>query len=289
MKYAYFLGCTVPARGNHYDASARLVAKNLGIELVEMEDQACCGLNFKSVNHDAWLAMAGRNLAIAEKMGMDIVTLCNGCYGTLKEVNHLLKSDSKLKDKVNELLKVNDLKFEGSIEVKHFIELVLAIDEEKIKEKITKPLEGLKVAVHYGCHILKPSETSKFDNVEAPKKLDRLVELTGATPVNWQNKLNCCGAPLLSIDEDTSVRMARLKFQGAKKADSECMVSVCPFCFIQLELIQLKVQDVYEEEYDIPVLYLTQLLGLAMGLDPEMLGLELHRIEPEFIENYVSE
>ncbi len=287
MKYAYFLGCTVPARGNNYDASARLIAKNLGIELVEMEDQACCGLNFKSVNYEAWVAMAARNLALAEKMGMDIVTLSNGCYGTLKEVNHLLKTDNNLKDKINDVLKEINLKFEGEIEVKHFIELVLKIDEEEIKEKIKNPLKGLRVAVHYGCHILKPSKTSKFDNIEAPKKLDALVELTGATSINWQNKLNCCGAPLLSIDEDTSVRMARLKFMGAKKGEADCLVSVCPFCFIQLELIQLKVQDVYEEEYDIPVLYLTELLGIAMGLDTEMLGLELHRIEPEFIERYV--
>ncbi|NHI90934.1 MAG: hypothetical protein EAX96_00440 [Candidatus Lokiarchaeota archaeon] len=287
MKYAYFLGCTVPARTNQYDASARQVAKKLGIELIDMEDQACCGLNFKSVDHHAWLVMAARNLVVAEKMGLNIATLCNGCYGTLKEVNQLLKTDKKLKNKVNEILKEINMEFQGKIEVKHYIELLLEIGYDKIKQNIKIPLNGIKAAVHYGCHLLKPSEVSKFDDIESPKKLDELVELTGAISIDWQNKLNCCGAPLLSIDENISVKMARLKFQGAQKANVDCIISVCPFCTIQFDLIQLKVQDTYEEEFNIPVLYLTQLLGLAMGIDVEMLGLELHRIEPEFIEKFV--
>ena len=288
MKYAYFLGCTVPARTNQYDASARQVAQKLGIELVDMEDQACCGLNFKSVDHNAWLVMAARNIAAAEKMGLDIVTLCNGCYGTLKEANHLIKTDPKLKEKVNEILKEINMKAQGKIEVKHYVELLLEIGYDNIKEKIMIPLKGIKAAVHYGCHLLKPSEISNFDNFESPSRLDELVELTGAEAIDWQNKLSCCGAPLLSIDEETSVRMARLKFKGAQKAQADCLISVCPFCTIQFDLIQLKVQDTYEEEYNIPVLYLTQLLGLAMGIDPELLGLELHRIEPEFIERFVK-
>ena len=288
MKYAYFLGCTVPARTNQYDASARQVAAKLEIELVNMEDQACCGLNFKSVDHDAWLVMAARNIAVAEKMGLNIVTLCNGCYGTLKEANHIIKTDLKSRKMVNEILKEINLEVKGKIEVKHYIELLIEIGYDKIKEKLTIPLKGIKAAVHYGCHLLKPSNISKFDDIESPSKLDELVEITGAEAVDWQNKLSCCGAPLLSIDEETSVRMARLKFQGAQKAGADCLISVCPFCTIQFDLIQLKVQDTFEEEYNIPVLYLTQLLGLAMSIDPESLGLELHRIEPEFIERFVK-
>ncbi|MHA1785353.1 MAG: CoB--CoM heterodisulfide reductase iron-sulfur subunit B family protein [Candidatus Helarchaeota archaeon] len=287
MKYAYFLGCTVPARTNQYDASARQVANKLGIELIDMEDQSCCGLNFKSIDQEAWLVMAAKNLVIAEKMGLDIVTLCNGCFGTLKEVNHLLKNDEKLKLRVNEVLKEIDLEYNGEINVKHYIEVLLDLDTELIKEKIIKPLEGIRAAVHYGCHLLKPSETAKFDDIESPHKLDEMVELTGAEAIDWQNKLNCCGAPLLSVDEDTSVRLAKLKFQGAKKSNADCLISVCPFCTIQFDLIQLKVQDMYDEEFDIPVLYLTQLLGVAMGIDAELLGLELHRIEPEFIEKFI--
>ena len=178
MKYAYYLGCTVPARVNQYDAAVRKSSEKLGIELIDIEGAGCCGpVNIKSINYKAWILLGARNIALAEKMGLDIVTLCNGCYSTMKEVDHYLKNNGTLLKEVNEILKEEDLSFSGKIKIKQYIEILLDFGLDKIKQKFVKSCDGLKAAVHYGCHLLKPSNVAQLDNPESPRVLERKVSI----------------------------------------------------------------------------------------------------------------
>ncbi|NVM53965.1 MAG: CoB--CoM heterodisulfide reductase iron-sulfur subunit B family protein [Candidatus Helarchaeota archaeon] len=290
MKYAYFLGCTIPARANNYDVSARKVAKELDIELVPIEGASCCPPgSIRSLNFTSWITIAARNLALSENIGLDIVTLCNGCYETLKDANHILKTNEKIRDEVNSVLENLGLNVRGVREVKQFTEILYSdFAKAKFKEKIIHRLDGLKVAVHYGCHLLRPSKILQFDNPEAPHKMDELVELTGAKSIEWREKLKCCGAPVLVVNEKLAIDLARQKLLSAKAAGAQCIVTPCPFCGIQFDLIQLKIEEVYNESIELPMLFLPQLLGLSLGIDSEALGFDLHRIPLDEIEERVS-
>jgi len=285
MRYLYYTGCTIPARMNNYDASARQVAKALNIELIELQNAVCCGtVNIKSVDIKTWLSLGAYNLALAEKDDMDLVTLCNGCFSTLKDSKHILDSKSNLKNEINEILSETNLIYNGTIKVKHFIEVLytdLGIDF--IKNKIVNPLDNLKVAIHYGCHAIRPSDVANLDDPENPKILENLTRITGAKPIEWRFKDQCCGGPILGINEDLSLKMVRNKFIGAKEAGADCFITICPFCAVQLDVMQMKVEQKYNEKYEIPVLYYTQLLGLALGINPELLGFDLNRVPVNFI------
>lgn len=277
MKYAYFIGCQVPGRLNNYDLATRNVAKSLGIELIDLEDAGCCGFVVNSVNSKATLFMAARVLALARKMGLDLVTLCNGCFGTLQGTVNILKHSKELQDEVNDVLKNEGLTYEN-VTVKHFVQ-VLYHDYglEKIEKMLKKHFDELKVAVHYGCHVLRPDKKLKFDNAETPTILDRLVEVTGAESIYWPLKLWCCGAPTLSADDELSMQLARLKAKDAKDAGADCFVTICPFCQLQLQLT-----------LDLPSLLYPQLLGLAMNMSPEEVGLNLNRVPAESILQFLK-
>ena len=290
MKYAYFLGCTIPARANSYDASANQVAKKLDIELVPIEGATCCPpVSIRSLDFKSWITIAARNLALIEKMGLDVVTLCNGCYETLKDANHIIKTNSEIREEVNSILEKQGLKVDGLREVKQFTE-VLCTDyaKTKLKERMTRRLDGLKVAVHYGCHLIRPSKISQFDDPEMPHKMDELVELTGAKSIEWREKLKCCGAPILAVNEKLAIDLARQKLLSAKEAGAHCIVTPCPFCGIQFDLIQLKIEEVYDISIELPMLFLPQLLGLSLGIDTEALGFDLHRIPLDEIAELVD-
>ncbi|RLE45452.1 MAG: CoB--CoM heterodisulfide reductase subunit B, partial [Candidatus Methanomethylicota archaeon] len=205
MKYAYYFGCWVPARLNQYDLSTRVIARKLGIELIDLEGAGCCGaVLIRSVNFKTNLMMSARILALAENMGLDLLVLCNGCYESLIEAKNLVKTNENFREEVNTLLKSTDnLIYEGNKKVKHLIQVLYDdIGIEKLRDEIKKPLDELRVAVHYGCHILRPSDRLKFDDAENPKILDELVEVTGAKSIYWPLKLWCCGSPILAIDRN---------------------------------------------------------------------------------------
>ncbi|NVM29379.1 MAG: CoB--CoM heterodisulfide reductase iron-sulfur subunit B family protein [Candidatus Helarchaeota archaeon] len=290
MRYAFFLGCTIPARANSYDAAARKVAEKLDIELVPIEGAGCCPpVSIRSLNFKSWITIAARNITLIEKMGLDVVTLCNGCYETLKDANHILKTNDKIRDEVNSSLDPLGLKVHGVREVKQFTEVLYSdFAMAKLKEKMVRRLDGLKVAVHYGCHLLRPSKISQFDNPEAPRKMDEIVELTGAKSVQWEEKLKCCGAPVLAVNENLAIELARQKLFSAKEAGAHCLVTPCPFCGIQFDLFQLKIEQIYDETIELPMLFLPQLLGLSLGIDTEALGFDLHRIPVDEIEEFIS-
>lgn len=278
-EYALFLGCTVPVRALNYELSARKIADALGIKLVDLDDFSCCGFTLKSIDYWDAVTLAARSLAVAEENELDICTLCSACTSFLTEVNKEIKEDRRLREKINEDLKSIGRAYNGSVEVKHFARVLYdEVGTDKIRGEITNPLKGLKIAAHYGCHYIKPSEIYNFEDPEAPFSLDELIEATGASSVDYENKYLCCGGGILGIAEDTALEMSAMKLECIKD-NADAMVLLCPFCDIMYDINQRRIETKLEKSYGIPVLYYPQLLGLALGFDARELGLEMNRVK----------
>jgi len=284
--YSLFLGCVIPNRYPMIESSSRALFNKLNIKIKEMEGASCCPAPgvFRSVDKALWLSLGARNIAIAEENKADIISLCNGCYGTLLEVNHEIKHDKELKSRINEVLEKTNKKFKGDVEVKQIVE-VLYYDYgiENLKKLITNPL-GLRVAVHYGCHLLKPSDIRPFKDQDPddPHFFDELVEITGSRSIDYQNKLMCCGAggSLRTGNKPSSLKFTLEKLRNMRTAGVDCIVTCCPFCQLQFDLGQLEVANDLEpgeEPFKIPVIYISQLLGLSMGMSLE----EMSMIKPD--------
>ena len=275
MKYALFLGCTVPVRTMGYEVSTRNVMKKLGISLVDIKEFGCCGFPLGSIDHDTFLSVASRNLAIAEARNLPVMTMCSACNGSLLTANLAMKDD-KTRKRINNNLKPLGKQYKGNIEIKHAAR-VLYENKDKIAE-LAKPL-NLKVAAHYGCHYIKPSEIYEdFEDPEVPFSLDEIISAIGATPVEYENKNQCCGGAILGIDEGTSLEMTRQKLEHVRDAGADAMVLVCPFCDIMYDVNQKRIENQIGEKFGVPILFLPQLIGLALGLSPDDLGLKLNRV-----------
>jgi heterodisulfide reductase subunit B len=274
LKYALFLGCTIPARALDYELSARKVLKALCIETVDL-DFGCCGFPIEAVDEEKGLALAASNLSLAEGSGLDVLTLCSACAEMLSKAK-LALGDEKRLGGVNKVLKDKlGREYEGGVKVKH---LARALYEEygvdKIRERVSRPLKGLKIAVHYGCHYMRPSRIyGEFDDPEFPESLDRLVEATGAESIDYENKMACCGGGILNIDEAVAVEMTKTKLEALSKREVDALVLICPFCGIMYSRYQ---RLILKEGREIPVIYYPQLLGLALGLGPDELGFQLN-------------
>jgi heterodisulfide reductase subunit B len=285
-KFAFFLGCITPLRYPGIEAATRLVMKEFGIELVDMQGASCCPAPgvFGSFDLWNWLLVGARNLSIAEQLNADLTLTCNGCYATLQETNHLLKDEDKLK-KVNEILRKTKRSYSGNTKVRHCVELLAEdIGLEKIKSKITKPLKGLKVGVHYGCHYLKPSKVRMHENPEAPDHLDKIVETLGAESVPYREKLMCCGAGggVRAGNIDEALDFTLEKVQNMKDAGVDCVLTPCAFCHYQFDTGQIELKKKGKWKTPIPTIFVTQLVGLAMGISPEDLGLYDHHVPPSY-------
>jgi heterodisulfide reductase subunit B len=281
MKYALFLGCTIPARSRQYELSTRKVARKLGIELVDLENFICCGFPVKSSDRKSAMILAGYNLALAEKNNQDLCVLCSSCTSALTEASHYLSEHENQRAEVNESLGRVGLKYEGGVKVRHFARILYEeIGFDELKKHFTKSLEGLRVASHYGCHYLKPSEIyDGFDQVEDPYTLDGMIALTGATVVDYSNKKRCCGGPVLAVDEKTALAVAKEKLDDIVEAGADIINLVCPFCSVMYDSNQKGIETQFNVTYNLPVLYLTQILGLAMGLDRKELGLNMNIVK----------
>jgi heterodisulfide reductase subunit B len=278
QSYEVFLGCAIPSRFNNYESSMRAVAKELGIELLDFDGASCCGtVVLKSIDEGSWLSMSGRNIALAEQRGHDIVTPCNGCFGSLKDTDHVLHDNESYRKKVNASLKPLGLEYTGKVKIRHFVEVLYEMKDE-IEKKIVKRLDDLKVAFHPGCHLIRPSNVAEFDDPELPQKVDELIELTGAKSVHWDMKLRCCGSPLLIASESVATKILQEKMISANGAGANCVVTNCPACHTQFDIQQLGLKDDTGRSLELPALFVTQVLGIAMGIDPEPLGFELNRV-----------
>jgi len=282
MKYAFFPGCTVLGRGRNYEIAARAVAKILSIELVDSDDFECCGFPLKSVSHETFFLMAGRNILVAEDIGMNICTLCSACTSTLTEVNKQLAENFDEKSRMLGRLKKQgvECRLSKNIVVKHFLKVLYEdIGIKEIEKQIKRRLSNLKLAPHYGCHYLKPTDIyNNPEDPENPHSLDELIRLTGADTVDYSLKLRCCGAGILAINEDLAYALARPKLQDLSKNSTDAIILMCPFCSVMLDDNQRKIEQKSQETYNLPVLYYPQLLGLAMGLDEKALGLRMNRV-----------
>lgn len=276
--YNLYLGCIAPLRYPGIEVATRETCERLGIKLHDMMCATCCpapGI-FKSLDKATWLVTAARNLSIANENGFDVLTICNGCFGSLYEANQAIKGDEALLKSVNGVLEKIGRSFTPKVGVRHYIEILYNdVGLEKVKESIQRDLSDLKVVAEYGCHFLRPSEIKKFDEAERPKMLDELIELTGAKSLDYPEKLSCCGAGggVRSREPETSLKMLIRKLDSMKKAEPDAIVDMCSFCHLQFDRGQKEIEEKFQKRYDIPVLHYSQLLGIAQGMSPEELGM----------------
>ena len=285
MGFAYFLGCIMNNRYPGIEKATRIMFEKLGIELKDMEGASCCPAPgvFGSFDLTTQQSIAARNITIAEDMGMDVLTECNGCFGSLYETNHLLHEDEEQKEKINKVLAEVGREYKGDVNVRHFAEIIYNdVGLDNLQEAITTPL-NLDVAVHYGCHFLKPSAAIDIDNPMKPTILDELVEVTGAKSIDYKDKMMCCGAGggLRSRDIDVTLDYTKEKLDNMIEAGVDIIVNVCPFCHLQFDVGQTEVNKKYGTNYDIPVFHLAQLYGLAMGLSREDITIDAQQIDAE--------
>ena len=283
LKYGFFLGCVAPNRYPMIESSIRAVFEHLNAEIVELEGASCCPAPgvFRAFHIPTWLVIAARNITLAEELGIDIVTGCNGCYGTLRDAWIELEEKPELKKMVNEHLAKVGRQYKGSIEPKHVVQVLFQdMGIEYLRGFIKHKFKDLKVAVHYGCHIVKPSDKRPWGGeYECPTFLDEIVELTGAKSVDYKDKFMCCGAggAVRTAVKEISADFSREKLENIRNAGCDIIIDCCPFCHLQLDLGQMEANGTYGdmigEPYKIPVIYITQLLGLAFGIDPNRLGL----------------
>ncbi|MBD3354270.1 MAG: hypothetical protein GF364_22500 [Candidatus Lokiarchaeota archaeon] len=281
MEYKLFWGCTIPARIPFVENSARKVFKKIGLNYSDLEDTTCCPdpTGLPAVDQKTWLTLGARNLSLVNDYNNStVISLCSGCVETLKTVNHILNVHGDKREEVNKYLTKIGKKFSGNVPVKHVGQLIYE-NLDEIKKYVVKPLKGFKVAVHYGCHFLRPSEIIEWDDPDNPKTLDEIVTALGGESIPYDNKLECCGCPVGKSDEELSNKITMQKLQGVADSGANCMLVVCPACFTHLDFKQKSLNKEMETQFDYPVFYLTELLALAMGFKPKDLGVRYHVVK----------
>ncbi len=276
MRYALFLGCNVQARLKEYADSAKTALKGLGVEAVDLKDFGCCGYPLEGVDPRTALVLSARNLALAQGFGLDLLVLCQCCYGTLKRAKVNCEANQGVRDEVNRILEREGLKYEGGVKVLHLLHLLYKeVGPEGIKTRVKRPLTGLKVAPHYGCHALRPSVLMELDDPIDPKAMEEILSALGAEPLPWSKRLDCCGAPLLGVDDDLSLKFMKSKVEGCLEIGADLLCVCCPYCHLQFDKGQLRT---FGRTLVKPIL-LTQLIGLSLGYIPEGLGIPSGQVD----------
>ena len=288
MKFALFHGCNIPARLTQYADATAAVCARLGIELVEVPAFNCCGYPARNTDKRAYVLSAARNLALAEKAGLDMLVMCKCCYGSLKKAEHLLKNDQDVKADINRILEKENLVYKNSIQVKHLLSVLYHdVGIKHLKESISKTYSGLPVAVSYGCHALRPSAVTGFDDPVSPKIFDELVEATGAVSVEWTRKLDCCGAPLTGINDRLAMDMARKKIESARDAGAQFICTACPYTQLQFDGVQMRLASQSHDAEPLAAILYPQLLGLCMAIDQPTLGISKNEIDLSGITSFL--
>lgn len=287
MRYALFLGCFIPVRLPHLEAVARSTLPRLGVELVDIDGFTCCPepVGFLTDRLTA-LTIAARNISLAEEAGLDIITICNGCTYSLRQANETLKTDASLRAKVNEVLADTGHQFRGTADVRHFAHILTRrVGLDAIKASVKRPLTGLRVACHPGCHIISPPDVMDFDDPLDPVVLDGMVAALGAEPVDWDKKTGCCGWTLTNYgDRESANRLLGAKLDAMHAAQADCSAVICPQCFYQFDTGQMLAARDLKLEYRIPTIYYLQLLALAMGGSVDESGIRQHRVKDPALE-----
>jgi len=279
MKYAYFPGCSLESSAAEYARSAEAVAARLGIELEEVDDWVCCGATPAHVSsHLLSVALPVVTCAAAEKQGLDIVACCAACYNRLKIANSEVREDPHLLEEVNRVAEEN---YRGEVKVFHLLELLAKeVGPDAIAEHVQKPLTDLRVACYYGCLMTRLPEELRVDSVEYPSMMDDVIGACGATPVDWPYKTECCGAALTLAKQDTVYRLVGDILEMAQGNRADIIAVACPLCQANLDMYQPEAQKLVGKTFEIPVLYFTQLVGLALGVSRGELGLDKAIVDP---------
>ena len=288
-RFAFFPGCLIPARHPAMEFAIRQTLPKLGIEIVDLEGASCCPdpIYFKSKDKLSWLSVAARNLTLAEELGLDIFTNCSGCTATLSEAWHLLQ-DEELRARVNRRLARIGREYRGTSRVRHIVTLLRDVaGYEAVGESVIRPLEGLKVAIHYGCHLLKPSRIMQVDDPNDPSVMENLVVALGAEPVRHRNWYLCCGKACQSDEIPSNMMRDLLGTVQEQQAEMLCMI--CPTCFGQFDHGQMKVARQFGEDFHTPPVYYFQLLAFAQGVPYDGLGFERQRFKPECLHRFEGE
>jgi heterodisulfide reductase subunit B len=275
MAYSYYPGCTQEVSTKAYDRSSRAVAKALGLELVEIDDWNCCGSSPSySLRDLETYALNARNLALAERgvPGGDVVTICNGCFGMMDKTNRRLAEDADVRREIDEALAVADLEYRGTLTVRHLLDiLVKDVGREAIEQRVTHPLEGLKVAGYLGCAFSRPSG---IDDMEFPTALDDLLTWIGADVVDYPLRAACCGGVLMMGEQqEVALKLVHTLLAEAVRRGASCLATACPLCHLNVEAYQDQVNSRFGTDFSLPVLFFSQLLGVSMGLSRKDLGL----------------
>jgi len=289
VRYSFFRGCFIPIRFPHVEKVATMVLPELGVHLQPVEGFTCCPEPIGvTVNHPlTGLAVSARNLALAEEQGHDIITLCNGCTYTLKQANEALKADPELRDEVNAILAETGHRFKGAVEVHHFAQVLTdTVGLNRVEAAVEKPLTGLKVASHTGCHILSPPDIMGFDDPQVPVKLDAMMKTLGATPLEYTHRTQCCGWTLSNYgDRNAAARLLSDKLTAMHAAGADSVNVICPQCLAQLDTGQMLAARSLKLDFRLPALFYLQYLALAMGYSLEEAGCDKHRVrDPGFEE-----
>jgi heterodisulfide reductase subunit B2 len=275
MRYLYYPGCSSEATAKAYNMSTRAVMDKLGVALAELDDWNCCGAtSYFNVRELDSFAIAARNLAIAQQQGdEDLCVICNACFTTLAKTNRYMAESPEVKEAVQGALGAVGREYDGAKPVRHIMDILTNdIGVEAIAEKVTRRLSGLKVAPYYGCQYSRPM--GAFDDPEFPVTMDHLFEALGAEVVDYPGKVKCCGGMMILTREDAAVRLCHELLSGAEDSGADVIVCCCPLCEMNLEAFQPRVNEVFGTKFNIPVMYFTQLMGLALGADPKQLGID---------------
>ncbi len=282
-RFAFFRGCMIPVKLPHLEHVARLTLPRLGAQLVDVDGFTCCPdpVGVGAVDPLTWVAVGARNVSLAEEQNLDVLTLCNGCAYTLRHAVHDLAASPELCDRVNDILTETGHTYRGTSEVKHFLPwLAQDVGLEAVARAVKRPLTGLRVATHTGCHLLSPYTLHSFEDSENPVVFDGLVEALGATAADYETKTACCGIGFaVSGQPDPSGAVLHAKLTGVHAAGADCIAVGCPFCYQQFDMGQLQAARKFGLDFKVPVLSYLQLLGLALGFSVEEMQLRAHKVK----------
>jgi len=288
-QYALFKGCNIPARVVQYADASVAVLDKVGVATAEIPEFNCCGYPMRNTNRQAFLLSAARNLAVAQQAGADMLVLCKCCFGSLKMAQHILDGDTALKASVNQTLMQEKLQYDGGLKILHLLSVLHhEVGIKTLKENLAAPYQKLNIAVHHGCHALRPSKITEFDDPARPVMFDALVKLTGAKSIDWSRKLDCCGAPSMGVNDALAADMMNKKIDSALDAGADYLCTACPYCHIQFDTMQShRPSSNGNEKRLAPILY-PQLLGISMGIAPETLGIDQNTLNINTITTYLK-
>lgn len=273
MKILLFPGCKVPYYVPEYETASRLVLSKFGVDFEDFEFN-CCGYPVRFLDFNSFIFSSARNIALAGNRGLPLVCLCKCCYGTLRYADLLLKQHENLREEINGYLGEEGLRYPEQVEIKHLLNILFEdIGLENIEKKIVRPLSALKVAAHYGCHILRPHDVVRFDNSVNPSKFEKLIEVTGAKCVNWPLRLQCCGDPLYGKNDVMAGELGEKKMKSAGRSGANLICVGCTHCQMQFGRIGANLMEQGSAQAVLPSLLYPQVLGLSLGIEASVLGI----------------